>query len=172
MENIQYLQTQEYSSPNTPTTTVSLATSSYNTEPLKLSSPNTPMKSTALGRSTSSQDAQQVMMREKLIHAFRLNRKKQLTLERITKYNGKLMEELKTPRVKASNCALMVINYTEQTPDPLIPEIWGQPEQNQFKQASAKSMQLLNKNGGNTQRNDGELNARSSEGGEGCCVIM
>ncbi|ODQ48590.1 hypothetical protein PICMEDRAFT_19829, partial [Pichia membranifaciens NRRL Y-2026] len=52
---------------------------------------------------------------------------KQLTLERINKYNMKLMEELKTPRIKASNCALMVIDFTEQHNDPLLPEIWGAP---------------------------------------------
>lgn len=171
MENVQYLQAQaqEYSVPNTPTTTVSTKTTTSNTEPLKLTAPNTPMTS----RGNISQDTQQVVMKEKLIHAFRLNRKKQLTLERINKYNGKLMEELKTPRVKASNCALMVINYTEQTPDPLIPDIWGQAEQNRFKQAAQgnKSLQLLNKNGGGGQNGQAN-NVGAGDGGDGCCVIM
>lgn len=117
-------------------------------------------------------ETQTVVLREKLVHAFRLNRKKQMTLDRINKYNGKLMEELKIPRVKASNCALMVINYTEQTEDPLIPEIWGNKRKNQFKQGSSsnnnnKSMNLVN--GNNTQIN-GQITGNNSN--DGCCVIM
>lgn len=116
--------------------------------------------------------------REKLIHAFRLNRKKQLTLERINKYNIKLMEEIKTPRVKASNCALMVIDYTEQHEDPLIPEIWGVPEKNPFKQPNSKRI-LQTKNTFNIN-NDNYLNIPNSSNNKnymnddrnGCCIIM
>lgn len=122
--------------------------------------------------------AQSAALREKLIHAFRLNRKKQLTLERINKYNMKLMEELKTPRIKASNCALMVIDFTEQHQDPLIPEIWGAPEHNPFKQSvSVKSPQSaieLQFKQSNTPRsgkhqNEGS-NGKTTSGG--CCIIM
>jgi hypothetical protein len=115
-------------------------------------------------------DSHEVVLKENLIHAFRLNRKKQLTLERINKYNAKLMEELKTPRVKASNCALMVINYTEQTEDPLIPEIWGYPKTNLFKQANVKIPQLLSKNDHQTSYQLSNNQGHTSE--DGCCVIM
>ena len=123
--------------------------------------------------------AQSAALREKLIHAFRLNRKKQLTLERINKYNMKLMEELKTPRIKASNCALVVIDFTEQHPDPLIPEIWGTPEHNQFKQSvsvkspqSATQLQFKQSNtpkSGKHHQNEGN-NGKTASGG--CCIIM
>ncbi|KAG0678311.1 Signal transducer and activator of transcription 3 [Pichia californica] len=117
--------------------------------------------------------AQYVVTKEKLIHAFRLNRKKQLTLERMNKYNLKLVEELKTPRVKASNCALMVIDYTEQHSDPLIPEIWGQPTKNHFKQNNSQhpliSSSYVNTNSGiNNQSHNNGSNSDSN----GCCTIM
>lgn len=113
------------------------------------------------------------VVREKVVQAFRLNRKKQLVLERINKYNRKLMEELKTPRVKASNCALMVIDYTEQTPDPLLPSIWGENEKNKFKSggsggggggsSESKKMRSL-------QMEEGVRSGGSSS--DGCCTIM
>lgn len=119
---------------------------------------------------------QSAELKEKLIHAFRLNRKKQLTLERINKYNMKLMEELKTPRIKASNCALMVIDYTEQHRDPLIPEIWDSPEHNRFKQSvsmrSPQSATQLHKKLSNSQRSEKQRQKRGENGSGSCCTIM
>lgn len=123
--------------------------------------------------------AQSAALREKLIHAFRLNRKKQLTLERINKYNMKLMEELKTPRIKASNCALMVIDFTEQHNDPLLPEIWGAPEHNPFRDSvsvkSPQSATQLQFKHSNTPRNGKHYHSDGNNGktdSEGCCIIM
>lgn len=126
------------------------------------------LKNEEKSTSSNTQNPQEVVLKEKLIHAFRLNRKKQLTLERINKYNQKLMEEVKTPRVKASNCALMVINYTEQTKDPLIPEIWGYPPVNPYKQSSSR-----NQTGHNAGAANNEISTRDQRSDSGgCCIIM
>lgn len=116
----------------------------------------------------NNDNPQELVMKEKLIYAFRLNRKKQLTLERINKYNQKLMEELKAPRIKASNCALMVINYTEQTNDPLIPQIWGNPPINPYNQRNNKGQTVNNSAGGNIEVNTCD---QAPDNG-GCCAIM
>lgn len=160
--------------PDTPTT----STTTYSKEEhLKLDTGQVPPGSGLFQAQVQTKpvvvknNPRQAALREKLVHAFKLNRKKQLTLERINKYNVKLMDEVKAPRVKASNCALMVINYTERNMDPLIPELWGRPRRNPYKE----SISADNKTGPNFSEaqeaaalNKGKTNASS----DGCCVIM
>lgn len=156
--------------PDTPTTSVS---KNSITESLNFTQNQTqPLQSNKANNSNS----QQTVIREKLMHAFRLNRKKQLTLERINKYNIKLMEELKTPRVKASNCALMVIDYTEKNEDPLITEIWGNKENNENKFKNGGNLKNFNAYRGNQQNvngnNGGNLSNSVDQENGTCCVIM
>lgn len=168
MQTVQGSETFEYQQPNTPITTTSMESEESDTSPLKLKNgaKECSTSNAYMERPKKQQNVQQAMLREKLIHAFRLNRKKQLTLERINKYNVKLMEELKTPRVKASNCALMVINYTEQTHDPLIPQVWGYPKKNKFKSLTYNGDD--NKQRGRPAQSEG-LDEKATNG---CCVIM
>lgn len=170
-------------------TPTSMSSNTSITEPLQVSPPERKgsgafyqdiqkQRGGSINQTTTESDTsvQSVVLKEKLLHAFRLNRKKQLTLERINKYNMKLMEELKTPRIKASNCALMVIDYTEQHQDPLIPEIWGAPAKNPFKdnfnikspQSAARSQFTQNTKSGNTDTLQGKNGSDSG----GCCTIM
>lgn len=98
------------------------------------------------------------LSRDDVMQAFRLNRVKQMKLERLTRYNMRLREELKHDRIKASNCALMVIDYMETHEDKLIPEIWGQSGDNQYKPQAHKS--------------SATVPVRTpSEGANGCCII-
>lgn len=135
---------------------------------------DTPLSSTSVGNEEFTEPLRikdETIVREKVIQAFRLNRKKQLILERINKYNRKLMEELKTPRVKASNCALMVIDFTEQTKDPLIPSIWGVTENNRFKNGhDTKNVHKLQIEDGSSKGVGGGNSGNSSS--DTCCTIM
>ncbi|GMM29223.1 Ste18 protein [Martiniozyma asiatica (nom. inval.)] len=103
----------------------------------------------------------QTVTREKLFHALRLNKKKQLKLERLNKYNSKLSDELKQERIKTSNCALMVIDYTETHEDHLLNEIWGSVEPNRYrnvKKAHSSSEPMV----------ESPISYESNE----CCTIM
>ncbi|CAD6632923.1 XXYS1_4_G0010920.mRNA.1.CDS.1 [Saccharomyces cerevisiae] len=52
---------------------------------------------------------------------------KQLKLKRINELNNKLRKELSRERITASNACLTIINYTSNTKDYTLPELWGYP---------------------------------------------
>lgn len=86
----------------------------------------------------------------------------------MTRYNIKLKEELKQDRIKTSNCALMVIDYMEKHEDKLLPEIWGETQENRYKTITSKKMSYNNKGNNNYSKN----NDNSNGGAGGCCTIM
>lgn len=176
---------------DTPTTSITMSSKTSNTEPLQLqqysnieqyqqeqhlrlqNEQRSKEIQTMTNKNSKEELEQYTAVKEKLVHALRLNRKKQLTLERINKYNMKLMEELKTPRVKASNCALMVIDYTEQHNDPLIPEIWGVTYDNRFKTSvNVKGSQYRQAYSPGLSSNNPKIDDLNNGGNDGCCVIM
>lgn len=85
---------------------------------------------------------------------------KQMKLERMTRYNEKLKQELKQDRIKASNASLMAIDYMQTHEDKLLPEIWGLVEDNRYKGENGKKQHI-------------EKQSHPSEGEAGaCCSIM
>lgn len=76
-----------------------------------------------------------------------------LKLKRITELNGKLRDTLSRDRIYASNASYSIINYTQDTKDYVIPDVWGymQPGENPFRL--------------NRQRKGGDAQ-------DGCCTIM
>ncbi|KAI9675123.1 MAG: Guanine nucleotide-binding protein subunit gamma [Caeruleum heppii] len=48
-----------------------------------------------------------------------------LKLRRLTELNLRLREDLDRPRVKVSEAAMGLINYTSQTKDFMVPQLWG-----------------------------------------------
>jgi len=48
-----------------------------------------------------------------------------LKLRRLTELNLRLKEDLDRPRVKVSEAALSLINYTSNTKDFMVPSLWG-----------------------------------------------
>lgn len=57
-----------------------------------------------------------------------------LKLRRVEQLNAKLREALKKERIPASRAAALIIQTSEETPDPLIPSIWNlPPELNRYR---------------------------------------
>ncbi|KAI9796729.1 MAG: hypothetical protein M1825_006515 [Sarcosagium campestre] len=48
-----------------------------------------------------------------------------LKLRRLTELNLRLREDLDRPRVKLSEAAMGLVNYTNSTKDFMVPQIWG-----------------------------------------------
>ncbi|KAI9849683.1 MAG: hypothetical protein M1837_002809 [Sclerophora amabilis] len=48
-----------------------------------------------------------------------------LKLRRLTELNLRLREDLDRPRIKVSDAAMGLINYTSQTRDFMVPQMWG-----------------------------------------------
>ncbi|KAI9849592.1 MAG: hypothetical protein M1838_000102 [Thelocarpon superellum] len=48
-----------------------------------------------------------------------------LKLRRLTELNLRLREDLDRPRVKVSEAAMGLINYTSSTKDFMVPQVWG-----------------------------------------------
>ncbi|PWN25980.1 G-protein gamma subunit [Jaminaea rosea] len=49
----------------------------------------------------------------------------ELKLRRLTEHNERLREDLNRPRIKVSEAAASLINYTKSTRDVLVPSVWG-----------------------------------------------
>lgn len=49
----------------------------------------------------------------------------ELKLRRLTELNLRLTEDLERPRVRLSEAAMGLINYTNATKDFMVPQIWG-----------------------------------------------
>ncbi|CAI4034485.1 hypothetical protein SMKI_10G2780 [Saccharomyces mikatae IFO 1815] len=82
---------------------------------------------------------------------------KQLKLKRINELNNKLRKELSRERITASNACLTIINYTSNTKDYALPELWGYPTtgSNHFREG------LKN-----------QKNSQMSHSNNVCCTIM
>lgn len=52
---------------------------------------------------------------------------KTIEVKRINELNNKLRKELSRERITASNACLTIINYTSNTKDYTLPELWGYP---------------------------------------------
>jgi len=62
-----------------------------------------------------------------------------LKLRRLTELNVRLREDLDRPRVKVSEAAIGLINYTTQTKDFMVPSIWGQVDKREDPYAPQQS---------------------------------
>ncbi|EJS43068.1 ste18p [Saccharomyces arboricola H-6] len=82
---------------------------------------------------------------------------KQLKLKRINELNNKLRKELSRERITASNACLTIINYTSNTKDYTLPELWGYPTagSNHFREGLKKA-----------QKNNQMSNSNA------CCTLM
>ncbi|ODV85766.1 hypothetical protein CANARDRAFT_27859 [[Candida] arabinofermentans NRRL YB-2248] len=94
--------------------------------------------------------------RGKMLRILQLNKMKSMKLERLNQYNQRLKTELGRERVNVSNSSLLIIKYTENTWDYLVPVIWGAlpPEKNRYQRGQVKTL----------RKEDGS--------NEGCCVIV
>ncbi|CAI1520359.1 hypothetical protein SEUBUCD646_0J02770 [Saccharomyces eubayanus] len=83
---------------------------------------------------------------------------KQLKLKRINELNNKLRKELSRERITASNACLTIINYTSNTKDYALPELWGYPSagSNHFREGLRKA-----------QKNNHLSNSNNA-----CCTLM
>ncbi|CAI4043949.1 hypothetical protein SKDZ_10G2830 [Saccharomyces kudriavzevii ZP591] len=93
-------------------------------------------------RLQESQDQQQQQLSLKI---------KQLKLKRINELNNKLRKELSRERITASNACLTIINYTSNTKDYTLPDLWGYPAagSNHFREGlriAQKKNQMSNSN--------------------------
>lgn len=82
-----------------------------------------------------------------------------LKLKRINELNDKLKGVLARDRIYASNASYSIINYTQQSRDYVLPEIWGymSPGENTFRNGNRAPRQSRGSTG-------------SSPGG--CCTIV
>ncbi|CCD24373.1 Ste18p NDAI_0D00590 [Naumovozyma dairenensis CBS 421] len=83
---------------------------------------------------------------------------KNIKLKRINELNNKLRNELSRERITASNACLTIINYTNNTKDYTLPDIWGYPPpgSNHFRNNLKRSIQR----------------PTTSSNSAGCCTIM
>lgn len=83
---------------------------------------------------------------------------KQLKLRRINELNNKLRKELSRERITASNACLTIINYTSNTKDYTLPELWGYP--------TAGSNHFIE------GLKNAQKNSQMSSSNSACCTLM
>ncbi|GMK55629.1 hypothetical protein CspeluHIS016_0206850 [Cutaneotrichosporon spelunceum] len=52
----------------------------------------------------------------------------ELKLRRILENNARLKEDLSRPRIPVSQASLGLIRYCQDTRDPILPSVWGEPK--------------------------------------------
>ncbi|GME86553.1 unnamed protein product [Ambrosiozyma monospora] len=113
-----------------------------------------------------NQQSYQNFDQQQVIKLIQHNRIKQLTLERLNQSNQRLKDYISKDMIKASNAALMVVRFTEDTKEPLLPGINDNADSttiNRYKAAQLKRSSIGGHGGKQLQMQDG---------GDGCCVIM
>ncbi|GMG31205.1 unnamed protein product [Ambrosiozyma monospora] len=113
-----------------------------------------------------NQQSYQHLDQQQLIRLVQTNRIKQLALERLTQSNQRLKDYISMDKIKASNAALLVVRFTEDTKEPLLPGINDNVNSttiNRYKAAQLKRNSIGGHGGKQIQMQDG---------GDGCCVIM
>ncbi|CAK7902510.1 guanine nucleotide-binding protein subunit gamma [[Candida] anglica] len=70
-----------------------------------------------------------------------------IKLRRIEELNARLRKTLLRERISASNASYLIINYTKETPDYLVPSLWPMTtEQNKYRRSRQTIRPISNSN--------------------------